>query len=243
MRALLVLFFSLLSFELCATKPLPPMQIEQLEPELFLHKSYNHIQGYGLVSSNGLVLLDKQDAWIVDTPWNERDIKKLMDWIKQNQWQLKGAIATHFHSDRAGGIGFLNNRGITTYATAQTNALLKFNHKPLAKLELNENEEPFPASLAQVFYPGPGHSEDNIVVWMTKSKTLYGGCLVRSLAAKGLGNTDDANLTQWPVSVKHLLGQYKNVKQVIPGHGARGDVSLLKHTHVLTQIGETIKSH
>ena len=38
----------------------------------------------------------------------------------------------------------------------------------------------------EAFYPGPGHSPDNIVVWIPEARVLFGGCLVKSAGAKGL---------------------------------------------------------
>jgi metallo-beta-lactamase class B len=35
----------------------------------------------------------------------------------------------------------------------------------------------------QAYYPGAGHTRDNIVVWVPQDKVLFGGCLIKSLEA------------------------------------------------------------
>lgn len=85
----------------------------------------------------------------------------------------------------------------------------------------------------EVFYPGPGHSSDNIVVWLPEHKFLFGGCFVKSLNSKSLGYTDDADIEKWPHSMQKLINNYPTVKRVLPGHGKIGNTELLTHTKFL----------
>lgn len=87
----------------------------------------------------------------------------------------------------------------------------------------------------QLYYPGESHSPDNITVYDPNKKVLFGGCMVKSLDSKNLGNTSDANLNAWPQSIEKLKEKYtsENVKHVIPGHGKAGDTQLLIHTSEL----------
>lgn len=62
-----------------------------------------------------------------------------------------------------------------------------------------------------MYYPGKGHSADNIVVWLPQYKVLFGGCLVKSLDYGGLGSTTDAEV-------------------IVPGHGGWGSIELTEHT-------------
>ena len=82
----------------------------------------------------------------------------------------------------------------------------------------------------QTYYPGEGHTKDNIVVWFPDEKVLFGGCLVKSLEATDLGNTKDANLIQWPISIKNVIDHFPTIKYVVPGHQKWGDEGLLYHT-------------
>ena len=84
-----------------------------------------------------------------------------------------------------------------------------------------------------MFYPGAGHTLDNVVVWLPKANILFGGCFIRSLDSKSLGYTGEADIGQWPSSVDALLAKYPDAKLVVPGHGAIGDLALLRHTKAL----------
>jgi hypothetical protein len=48
---------------------------------------------------------------------------------------------------------------------------------------------------------------------------LYGGCLIKSTDAKGLGFTADANLAAWPAAVRRVSLKYPK-RTIVPGHGA-----------------------
>lgn len=85
-------------------------------------------------------------------------------------------------------------------------------------------------TVIEAFYPGEGHSKDNITVWLPQSQLLFGGCFIKSLEAKDLGNLSDANVEQWDDSVQKVIDKYPNVKTVVPGHGTWGDKGLLFHT-------------
>jgi metallo-beta-lactamase class B len=84
--------------------------------------------------------------------------------------------------------------------------------------------------IVEVYFPGESHSIDNVVVYFHNRKILFGGCMVKSLESRGPGFTDDANMEEWPKSVKRVSDRYKNARVVIPGHGNWGDRKLLNHT-------------
>jgi hypothetical protein len=46
-------------------------------------------------------------------------------------------------------------------------------------------------TILEAYYPGEGHSKDNITVWLPQSKILFRGCFVKALGAKDLGNLSD----------------------------------------------------
>ena len=90
----------------------------------------------------------------------------------------------------------------------------------------------------EVYYPGPTHSSDNLVVYFPKQNVLFGGCMIKSMESKDLGNIADANLQEWPKSVKRVLERYKDSKIVIPGHGEWGNTDLIKYTLQLCEERE-----
>lgn len=228
----LLILLSLCSF---ASDGIPELEIHKIDGNVFLHTSYSRVDGYGLVSSNGLIVIDDGKAFIVDTPWSVRDTETLVHWIKENNYELLGSVSTHWHEDRTAGIKWLNDHSISTYATALTNDILKTNKKELAKHTLKGNESTLFRGLIDVFYPGGGHTVDNVVVWLPKSKTLFGGCFVRSLDSEGLGYTGEADIDQWLRSAQKALSMYSKAQTVIPGHGKLGDIALLKHTKNLAE--------
>jgi metallo-beta-lactamase class B len=81
-----------------------------------------------------------------------------------------------------------------------------------------------------VFYPGAGHSADNIVVWLPSSKVLFGGCFVKAAEATGMGNTAEADLPSWERGTLELIRRYGKANIVVPGHGAVAGPALLEHS-------------
>jgi glyoxylase-like metal-dependent hydrolase (beta-lactamase superfamily II) len=215
----------------------PKLSIELLAENVYLHQSFQRVEGFGLVSANGLVVINQGKAFIVDTPWSETDTAALVDWIKDKGYQLAGSVSTHSHEDRTAGIGWLNAQSIPTFASELTNQILHESKKPLASHPFALPQASLFDGHLEAFYPGGGHAKDNLVVWLPKSNILFGGCLVRSLDSTSLGYTGEAVLAEWPTSAMKVLAKYPDVKLVVPGHGNPGDKQLLIHTKVLAETG------
>ncbi|MBV1909109.1 MAG: DIM/SIM/IMP family subclass B1 metallo-beta-lactamase [Kangiellaceae bacterium] len=221
---LILLIFSNIGF---AEESLPDLKVEKIEDGIYLHTSFEQIEGWGLVASNGLVVLDNKDAYIVDTPISTKDTKALVKWINENNFVVKGSISTHFHSDSSAGISYLNSISIPTHASKLTNELIQKKGREQAKFSFDNTSHWLVKDKIEVFYPGAGHTRDNVVVWIASKKILFGGCFVKS---KTLGYLGDAVLDSWPTSAKNLISKYSTVRLVVPGHGKVGDVSLLNET-------------
>ncbi len=83
----------------------------------------------------------------------------------------------------------------------------------------------------EIYYPGESHSKDNLVVNFPQKNILFGGCMIKSLESINLGNIADANLDEWPKSVKKVLDKYEySTEIVMPGHGDIGNLDLIRHT-------------
>jgi metallo-beta-lactamase class B len=89
-----------------------------------------------------------------------------------------------------------------------------------------------------LFYPGPGHTRDNIVVWLPRRRILFVGCLVKSAVARDLGNVEEADVKNWPVAVRRIIERYRDAEILVPGHGKPGGVELLSHTMELLEQAE-----
>ena len=212
---------------------LPELQIEKIADSVYLHTSFQQVEGYGLVDANGLVVLDGQDAYIIDTPWSQQDTAALVAWLQKRNYRVAASVSTHFHDDRTAGIEYLNSISVPTYASEQTNALLKKNGKARATETFGDAPLWLVENKIEVFYPGAGHTVDNLVVWLPEKKILNGGCFVRAGESSTLGNTSDAVVADWAASAEKVKRRYPDAKVVIPGHGAMGDGSLLEHTRKL----------
>ena len=213
-----------------ANKEMPKAKITKLTDNVYQHISYKKVGSHGVVGASGLVVIDGANAHIIDTPWTVRDTKKLVSWIASKNLTLKSAVVTHFHPDASGGLSYLNSLQIKTYATPLTNELLDSKNRAKSNHEIKGNEYELLTNKIEVFYPGAGHSQDNVVVWLAKEKILFGGCFVKSIESKGLGYTGHASVEDWPISIQNVINKYPNVDKVVPGHGEIGDISLLRHT-------------
>lgn len=227
MKAFLAASLFLLSSITFADDPLPELEIKKIEEGVYLYTAYEKVEGWGLVGSNGLVVLDNKDAYLIDTPISATDTEKLVKWIDAQGFTAKASISTHFHSDSSGGIAFLNSKSIPTYASTLTNKLLKNKGEAQAIHSFTKNPFWLVKNKIEVYYPGAGHTPDNLVVWMPEQKMLFGGCFVKP---EGLGNLSHAVIEEWPASTDKLIARYSSATLVVPGHGKIGDASLLTKT-------------
>lgn len=130
-----------------------------------------------VVSRNGVTLFD--------TPWDSTQFQPLLDSIKMRHNKSVGlCIATHWHSDRTEGLEYYKQQGISTYTTALTDQFCKENNKKRAAFLMTGDTTFHIAPYSfEVYYPGEGHTADNIIVWFEKEKILYGGCLIKGAEA------------------------------------------------------------
>ena len=207
------------------------VELSKVQENVWIHTSYMQYDG-SRTPSNGMVVLTSKGAVLIDTPWNNDQIKELMRLIKEKfNEEINLAIITHAHVDRIGGIDTLLDQKIDVRSTKLTEKEAeKYGFsRPSPTLDDNSNIK-FGDTKLEVFYPGEGHAVDNIIVWLSDYKVLFGGCLIKSMTSEDLGSIDDANLLQWPQSVQQVEDKYSEAEVVIPGHGRSGGVELMEHT-------------
>jgi metallo-beta-lactamase class B IMP len=227
MKAALILFLMFFTHMAVAEEALPDLEIKKIAENVYQHTSYEKVKTWGLVGSHGLVFVDGKDAYIIDTPSTEKDTKTLVQWIGAQGFIPKASISAHFHSDSTAGIAYLNSLSIATYASKLTNELLGKKGEAQATHSFTKNPYWLLKNKLEVFYPGAGHTSDNVVVWIPEQKILFGGCFVKP---EGLGNLSHAVIEEWPASAEKLIARYSTAKLVVPGHGNVGDASLLGKT-------------
>jgi metallo-beta-lactamase class B len=190
-------------------------------------------------SAHGLLKITDAGVVMIDTPWDSLQFQPLLDSIQLKFHQsVILVISTHWHEDRTAGLDYYGKKGILTYSTYATKNLCREHHLPQAKYTF-EGDTTFRIgnTVFETYYPGAGHSSDNIVVYFPKEKILVGGCFVKSVEATDLGNLSDANIGMWPIAAKNLIKKYPKVKTVIPGHQKiSSGKKALKHTLKLTKV-------
>ncbi|MBN2000299.1 MBL fold metallo-hydrolase [candidate division KSB1 bacterium] len=215
--------------------------------------------------ANSLLAELGDSTWLlVDTPWTNQASEKLYDWISE-RGELKAVINTHHHRDNLGGNGFFIAKSVSVYGSDLTVELLKKHIKEGDPTLENDSERyesyfkvfretplvppnfsfPLKEGLwldfgrkAEIYFPGAGHTADNVVVYLPDRRILFGGCLVRAAGSTTLGYTGAADLAAWPGSLRKLLERYPECQTVIPGHGQPGDKLLFEHTlHLLENFG------
>lgn len=200
-----------------------------------MHTTGAPIKGYGQVYSNGLIIISKGEAILVDTPTTNDQTEELVKLISDSlQVKIVKFIPTHWHSDCIGGIEYLHNIGIASYSNEMTIDLCKENGVTLPQhgfknsLQLGLN-----GMDVECHFLGGGHSLDNFVVWIPAEKVLFGGCLIKDMSSTTPGNTTDGDIDAWPVTIAGVLERFSEARVVVPGHGEFGGLELAKHTQAL----------
>ena len=151
---------------------------------------------------------------VVDTAWTDDQTAQILNWIKQEiNLPVALAVVTHAHQDKMGGMDALHAAGIATYANALSNQLAPQEGMVAAQHSLtfaaNGWVEPATApnfGPLKVFYPGPGHTSDNITVGIDGTDIAFGGCLIKDSKAKSLGNLGDADTEHYAASARVWCG-------------------------------------
>jgi metallo-beta-lactamase class B len=207
------------------------IQLVKVEENLWVHTSYDNYNGKR-TSSNGMLINTSEGLILIDTPWNDEQTKELIKLAKDKfNKDFALAIITHAHVDRIGGINTLLDNKIEVRSTKLTAGLAESNgfKRPNPVLDINTKINLGDMEL-EVFYPGEGHSPDNITVWIPQYKVLFGGCLIKSLESEKLGINTDSKVDKWPDSVQAVKEKYADIHFVIPGHGDWGGNELIEHT-------------
>ena len=216
----------------------PKLTVTPLNDRVYVHTTYGMF-GKTPFPSNGLIVKTNDGVVLVDTGWDTDtstdNTRQLLQWVADNLHQpVRLCIIGHAHEDCMGGISELHKAGIrviSTPLTAQKTVKLGF-ESPEGVLS-NDTTFSIGQESIRCYFPGQGHTSDNIVVWLPNQQILYGGCLVKSVAAFGMGNLADANLNDWAGSIQNVMKQFGTAKIVVPGHQDWGDTKSLEHTLAL----------
>lgn len=208
------------------------VELIKINENAYIHVSYANPPNYGRIGANGLILINKKEAFLFDSPWTDSMTMDLVKYIVDTmKLKIVGFIPNHWHVDCMGGLGFLQSQNIESYANqmtidiAESKGLAIPNHGFKDSLQLQLGDK-----LIKCYYLGAAHSLDNIVVWIPSEEILFAGCMVKSINSKDLGNTADGDLIAYPKTIESLISKFPNAKVVIPGHGQFGGLDLISHT-------------
>lgn len=210
------------------------VEVRRLAENVWVHTSYVALDDGVIFPSHGLIVREGDALTLIDTAWGEEKTKLLLDAIAvQIGLPVTRVIVTHAHDDRLGGADLLMAEGVEVWAHPMTQQLAFDRQLPVPNHVIEGIEIPgsaAPLGALEVFYPGPAHTDDNIMVWLPGPGILFGGCAIRGADAGGMGNVSDGDIEGW-VTAMALTGQYYDSAQtVVPSHSDPGGVSLISHT-------------
>jgi len=207
------------------------LKISHLTGDYYIYTTYNTYQG-SQVPANGMYLVTNNGVVMFDTPWDTTQFQPLLDSIKlKHNKNVIMCFATHWHSDKTAGLEYYRQQGIKTYTTVLTDELSKKNNKKRAEY-LMSNDTLFNVGQYsfETYYPGQGHTIDNIVIWFEKEKILYGGCLIKGAEDENLGYLDDGNKTAYAATLKNVQKKCPNPNFIIVAHSDWKNINSLKHS-------------
>jgi len=211
-----------------------PIALQNIAEGVWVHTSNYTVPGRKPIPSNGLIIQDGDELIMVDTAWGEKATESLLEKIKLEIGKpVTKLIITHHHPDRLAGVDLMEIAGadVFTHPLTPIKALKAGFPVPNTSVAALKN----PGSRTKVgsvelAYPGPGHAEDNLIVYIPKHKILFGGCAIKGANSNNLGNIVDADIKAWPSSLNWVKATYADVKIIVPGHGKGSDIRLIDKT-------------
>jgi glyoxylase-like metal-dependent hydrolase (beta-lactamase superfamily II) len=212
--------------------------VSRLAPGLWLHTTTAIIaEGQGVYfPANGLILEREGGSLLIDTGYSPEHADALLKWSKRAlRHPIAQAVATHFHRDRTGGIPALEAAGIPTMAHPLTLELSRGHGTGIPTATADFVHDIAQVGECELFFPGPGHTRDNILVWLPQHRVLFGGCFLKSVTSADLGNLADAVLPEWAGSVQRTRTRYPSPRIIVPGHGATSGDAMALTLSLLTK--------
>ena len=205
--------------------------IEPLSGNFYVYTTFNTYQD-SKVRANGVYLVTKKGVVLFDTPWDTTQFQPLLDSIQlRHKKKVIMAFATHWHSDKTAGLEYYKQLGIRTYTTELTDQLSKKNNAKRAEFLMNKDTSFLVDQYHfETFYPGEGHTQDNIVIWFPKEKILLGGCLIKGAKDQNLGFLGDGNTKTYASTLLKVQNKFPNPKYIITTHSDWRDINSLKNS-------------
>lgn len=226
----LALFLGILTAA-AGQETVPALRIERLRENFFVYTTYGRYQG-SPVPANGMYVVTTAGVVLFDTPWDSTQFRPLQDSIERRHGQkVVLCLATHFHEDRTAGLAFYRAAGVATYTTRLTDDWSRKRGMKRAQNLIN-SDTVFRVGQYRfvVYYPGAGHTVDNVVVWFPAQRVLYGGCLVKSAVSTDLGNLADGDTAAYAATIQKVMNRCQHPQYVVAGHNDWQTAGALEHT-------------
>ncbi|MCX6319525.1 MAG: BlaB/IND/MUS family subclass B1 metallo-beta-lactamase [Bacteroidetes bacterium] len=232
MRSILFfLAFTFITFNSFAQTAPQKLVITPLTGDFYVYTTYNTYED-NRTPANGMYLVTNDGVVLFDTPWDTTQFQPLLDTIQQrHNKKVILCFATHWHSDKTNGLEYYRQQGIKTYTTVLTDQLSEKNNKKRAEY-LMTKDTTFTAGqyTFETYFPGEGHTTDNIVIWFKKERVLYGGCLIKGVDDETLGYLGDANKMAYVTTLKNVQRKCRKPRYIIIAHSDWTNTGSLKHS-------------
>ena len=207
------------------------LKMEHVTGNFYVYTTYNTYQE-SKVPANGMFVVTNDGVVMFDTPWDTTQFQPLLDSIEsKHHKKVVLCFATHWHSDKTAGLAYYTQQGIKTYTTTLTDSLSKANNKKRAAFLMTKDTLFNVGQYAfETFFPGEGHTVDNIIIWFKNEKILYGGCLIKGADAENLGYLDDGNVTAYAATLQKVQQKCPKPKCIIIAHSDWKNINSLKHS-------------
>jgi metallo-beta-lactamase class B len=207
------------------------LKISPLAGDFYIYTTYNTYEN-SQVPANGMYLVTNNGVVMFDTPWDTTQFQPLLDTIKaRHNKDVVMCFATHWHSDKTAGLEYYRQQGIKTYTTVLTDEFSKKNNKKRAEFLMTKDTVFNVGQYSfETYYPGEGHTSDNIVIWFKKEKILFGGCLIKGVDDETLGNLSDANVLEYASTLKNVQKRFRDPRFIIIAHSDWRNINSLKHS-------------
>ena len=211
----------------------------QLAPNVWQHTSYLDMPGFGAVASNGLIVRDGGRVLVVDTAWTDDQTAQILNWIKQGDQpagRAGGGDSRASGQDgrygraACGGDCDLCQCVVEPACPARGDgcgATQPDFSPPMAGFE--------PATapnfgLLKVFYPGPGHTSDNITVGIDGTDIAFGGCLIKGRQPSRSAISVMPTLSTTPRQRARLVRRSLVASMIVMSHSAPDSRAAITHT-------------
>lgn len=167
----------------------------------------------GSLESNGYILYQKPfgSCFIVDPGYQP---KRFIDFVTENNLNLKGIILTHLHHDHVGGAESIKNATGCTIYMHEDDA---FVYRGVVDVKLKDGDTLDLDGEALTIIHTPGHTQGGICIMSQKSRVCFTG---DTLFDTDLGRTDLPGGSEQDMSntICNIIDQWENDIVIYPGH-------------------------